>query len=139
MRSFSLAVLALALSGAVAIPSVAEDGAVERPRFSLTPDAEGFVRLDTLTGALTQCRRVDGLWQCSPAIEEASALTREVRALAERVGALDRRIADLEKARQPAPQASVATAAAPSFPARLQAKLFGLVGALKPGAAGRSG
>src|SRR5258707_7132247 len=69
----------------------AEDQQSE-PRFTVSPAAEGFIRLDTATGAITECRRPEGDWVCRPVVEDVSALEAEVKALADRVETIDRRL-----------------------------------------------
>lgn len=36
-------------------------------RFSLSPSGDGFIRLDTMTGAVSHCTAGEGVWRCEPA------------------------------------------------------------------------
>ncbi|MFO1184808.1 MAG: hypothetical protein U1E56_08480 [Bauldia sp.] len=123
------AFLLLVLAAALILPSAAEDTA--RPRFNVTPDAEGFVRLDTLTGAIAQCRKIDGNWVCEPAIEAEAASAAELRRLGDRVEAIDRRLAVLESVEKKRLEPVLQKSAGASFPERLMAKLVTLASALR--------
>ncbi|MCB1496680.1 MAG: hypothetical protein KDJ86_12900 [Bauldia sp.] len=68
-------------------------------RYAVEPSVDGFIRLDTETGAMSHCTRRDGVWRCeSLAGDEAAveALTDEVRALNQRVDELSERLTVLE-------------------------------------------
>src|SRR5258707_13385354 len=117
----------------------AEDQPSE-PRFTVSPAAEGFIRLDTATGAITECRRPEGDWVRKPVIEDASALEAAVKALADRVEAIDRRLegpetlgahAGRSPGETPAAAPAPAQAGTPSLPERMVRKLFLLVAAVK--------
>jgi hypothetical protein len=61
---------ALIVAGAVigAVPSWAEDPEPSAGRYQIAPDKDGFVRLDTETGAMSHCvkREGSGIATCSP-------------------------------------------------------------------------
>lgn len=91
MRHAPTLACAAALAAFAATPSSAQD--VERYRLERTQD--GYVRLDTQTGAMTLCRETDGRLACSPAGQQDEAAD-EVGELRERVKALESRLAALE-------------------------------------------
>ena len=101
-------VLALSLSGAVA---------ADTARYALSAAKDGFVRLDTVTGAVSHCRPVNGAWQCQPiaGIDDArlQALASEVAKLTADVAVLGSRLDQLA-AGKAAPTTSAA--AAPTVP-----------------------
>lgn len=70
-----LSALAAALSCA---PAMAE----ESGRYTMTPSPDGFVRLDTETGAVSMCSKKDGEWACR-------ALPDDQRQLQDRVAKLE--------------------------------------------------
>ena len=88
--------VAAALSAAIVIALVASavrgqaqnvDG-----RFQLTAEDEGFLRLDTQTGALSLCQLSDGRWACAAVeIENATDFDR----ISDRISALEAALADL--------------------------------------------
>jgi hypothetical protein len=136
----------LIVAGAVfgAVPSIAAEAPSPAGRYQIAPDEDGFVRLDTETGAMSHCVKRDGAWKCDALAEATSAnaarvesLVREVEALTKRVDELAARLATLEKARS----AEAPTAGAPpndpefdralSFAERLMQRFFDMVRELK--------
>ena len=81
----------LACTAALAVPAAAQDA--ERYRLERTQD--GYVRLDTETGAMTLCREADGRLACTPADQRAGAES-EVESLRERLRILEGRVSVLE-------------------------------------------
>ena len=73
MRPVHLVVPAVALAlagiGAVSVSSQEPQG-----RYTMSPVDNGFVRLDTETGAMSLCGRRDAKWVCEPMDDEAQAL-----------------------------------------------------------------
>jgi len=51
-------------------------------RYSMTPAPEGFLRLDTRTGAVSHCRLVAGGVECRAGADERAALQAEIDRLA---------------------------------------------------------
>jgi hypothetical protein len=51
-------------------------------RYAMTPAGDGFVRLDTRTGALSHCRFAEGALQCRAGADERAALQAEIDRLA---------------------------------------------------------
>ena len=62
-----------ALAQQPADPATAENG-----RYSMTPAQDGFLRLDTRTGAVAMCRLVNGAPECRLAADERAALENEI-------------------------------------------------------------
>jgi hypothetical protein len=80
MRRSSFVVFSLILLGvggalvAVAGPKAEESGA----RYSMTPTANGVVRLDTQTSAMTLCTGTTGQWSCQDMNDSQHTLTAEI-------------------------------------------------------------
>ncbi len=91
MRHQTTLACATAFAALCALPAAAQD--VER--FQIERTRDGYVRLDTQTGAMTLCRETDGRLTCSPASQNGEA-TDEIAELRERVKVLESRIAGLE-------------------------------------------
>ena len=91
MRHRPLLACAAALAALAASPASAQE--TERYRLERTQD--GYVRLDTQTGAMTLCREADGRLSCAPASQQGEAAD-EIGALRERVEALETRLAAIE-------------------------------------------
>ena len=83
MRHPAALACAAALAGLAALPAAAEEA--ERYRLERTED--GYVRLDTATGAMTLCREADGRLVCAPAAQESASEVESLRA-ARAAGAL---------------------------------------------------
>ena len=71
-----------------ATPVLAEKSDAGRPgenaRFSMTPTKDGFLRLDTRTGAVSLCTVTGTSAQCRAAADDREALTEEIERLAKR-------------------------------------------------------
>jgi hypothetical protein len=81
MRRSSFVVFSLIVLGvggvalvAVAGPKTEEGGA----RYSMTPTANGVVRLDTQTGAMSLCTGTTGQWSCQDMNDSQRTLTAEI-------------------------------------------------------------
>lgn len=83
-RSILILAGALLLAGS----ALAEDAVSTAGRYQIAPDGDGFVRLDTETGALTHCDKSAGVWRCRTIAEERSDLDRRIIALGEDVSSL---------------------------------------------------
>lgn len=84
----------------------------EQGRFSIKPAGDGFIKLDTQTGALTHCRQFEANWTCKilndeagdlsasaeQILEDAAKIKQENKTLRARVSQLERKLAKLEKA-----------------------------------------
>lgn len=91
---------ALALATCIPTASAQEPGAAQGERYRLERSANGYVRMDTATGAISLCREEAGRLACAPAAEaepadEASRDATAARLMA-RIEVLERRIAALE-------------------------------------------
>jgi hypothetical protein len=86
-------------------------------RYTIAPEGDGFLRLDTQSGAVSHCRKdASGTWVCAPLAEvERAAVTEEIAALSRRIStlsaqldALSRDVARLQRRAgleaEPAPQ-----------------------------------
>jgi len=86
-----------ALAGLCALPFLAAGAfGQDEERYRLERTEEGYVRMDTQTGAMTLCREQAGELVCRPASESGDADASEIDALRERVAALEERIQALE-------------------------------------------
>jgi hypothetical protein len=124
----------LAALGLVAWPALAEEPA---GRYSVLPSSDGFIRVDTATGAVSHCGKREGAWYCDVLIEDRGlierrldALTGQVAALSEQIAALATRIAEAKPAAV-APVPTPAARAPQGFTDTLMHKLFVLVRGLK--------
>lgn len=63
--------------------SASETRANESPgRYTMTPAADGFLKLDTATGAVSVCREVEGAFVCKAVADDAAAMSAEIDRLA---------------------------------------------------------
>lgn len=97
MRSIPMTALVLAL-----IPGGLSAQALDDGRFRLEKTPEGFVRLDTRTGALSLCQARDGALVCRMAADERAAYEEDLDRLEKRVTALE-----LKAGATPAPGAGL--------------------------------
>lgn len=121
-----------------AAPAFSQEAPPEPGRYAVQPSADGFVRLDTRTGAVSHCSKEEGVWRCepfadtTPAVDpRVGALSAEVAALKAKVGELTARIDALSPLTtgdtvQPAPDH-----APTGFAETLVGRLFALVRELK--------
>ncbi len=91
MRFTSLAAC-LALMPLVAVSAHAND----LERYKLEKSANGYVRMDTQTGAMSICEEKDGQLVCRVAADERTAFQDEIDRLQDRVKSLDERVTRLE-------------------------------------------
>ncbi|MER9072329.1 hypothetical protein NKH80_05790 [Mesorhizobium sp. M0904] len=68
----------------------------EADRYRLEKSANGYVRMDTQTGAMSLCEERSGQLVCQTAADERAAFQDEVDRLQNSVKALDERVAKLE-------------------------------------------
>jgi hypothetical protein len=111
--------LPIAASGQNA-PAAGEDASAPSGRYQIAPDEDGFVRLDTRTGAMTHCGKREGAWRCDVLAEERSDLEQRLDALAGKVDALSAEVARLA-GRLATVEAKAGASAAPSPDAQLPA------------------
>lgn len=70
--------------------------AQEAERYRLEKTAEGYVRMDTQTGAMSLCEERSGQLVCRVAADERTALQDEIEGLQNSIRSLDQRVAKLE-------------------------------------------
>jgi hypothetical protein len=123
-------VVILAALGLAVGPALAEEPA---GRYSVLPSSDGFIRVDTATGAVSHCGKRDGAWYCDVLIEDRGLIERRLDALTSQVAALAQQIAALaSRIEAPTPAAPVAKPAVEQgFTDSLMRKLFVLVRGLK--------
>lgn len=105
-------------------------------RFEIEASVDGFVRLDTETGAVSHCRRRDDVWRCEILAEDRSAIeavAAEFKALNDRLDRLSARLDAMEAARAEvvAPPPEAPAEPKPGFAEQLIESLFQLVRDLK--------
>lgn len=89
MRIFVMAVACLVAA------TVAAAGQEAPGRYALQSSPEGFVRLDTRTGAVSHCGERDGVWYCEPFAEQSAAVGARLDGLAAELAALRNEVAGL--------------------------------------------
>ena len=82
-------VLGLALS--LAGPAGAAEG-----RYVLKDVEDGFIRLDTETGAVSHCSMRNETWRCEPVADAQAALQEEINRLAQENAELEQQLAELD-------------------------------------------
>jgi hypothetical protein len=88
-------VLMLALAGPAAAQSVVREG-----RYAIVPVEDGFMRLDTGTGAVSRCTGKIGRLTCRVLPDERLAYEAGIDRLEDRIDALEGRVAALEENRR---------------------------------------
>jgi hypothetical protein len=143
-------ILLLAGTFCLAVPALAQDAAAPSGRYQIAPDEDGFVRLDTRTGAMTHCGKREGAWRCDVLADDRAGVDRrldgldkEVAALKDEIGRLTAALSAMEKKFQTSPAAppsatdpSAGTGdeeldEALSFAERLMRRFFDMVRELK--------
>jgi hypothetical protein len=127
MRRTAVILAALVLTGTAAGDEIKPGG-----RYAVQPSDDGFIRLDTETGAVSHCGRREGVWFCEKLVEDRTALERRIDALAARLDALTRAVAGLAAR----PPAVAAPAPAPvversDFTTRLMHRFYALIRRMK--------
>jgi hypothetical protein len=150
-RILSAAIFALTALWAGGALAQAQGSAPPAPgRYAIVPAGDGFVRLDTQTGLVSQCERRDGQFMCQPALEssgevfstlagfgqrldamkdEVSRLSSEAAALKAKVEEVDRTTLKLPEKLSPEEQAEVDRSS--SVTDQMLRRLFTLVAAMK--------
>lgn len=85
-------IVPIALAGLLAAPALAEDAG----RYRLEKTNDGYVRMDTQTGAMSICNERDGQLVCRVAADERTAFQDDIDRLQGSVKALEERVAKLE-------------------------------------------
>jgi len=93
----------LAMAGGIASAAHAQEGAAgpsdegKPGRYTMTPTEDGVLRLDSVTGRVSHCRRKGAGWACTAAADDRAAYREEIERLEAENESLRRRIAALEK------------------------------------------
>jgi hypothetical protein len=129
-----LLAMTAAMVGGLAMSASAQEATTGR--YEIEASVDGFVRLDTETGAVSHCRRRDDVWRCEILAEDRSAIdavAAELKALNDRLDVLSARLDAVEaagaKVAAPPPEAPVEPE--PGFAEQLIRSLFQLVRDLK--------
>lgn len=94
IRMIVVPVLILALAGPAGAQSVVREG-----RYAIVPVEDGFLRLDTGTGAVSRCTGEIGRLTCRILPDERLAYEAEIGRLEDRIDELEGRVAILEENR----------------------------------------
>ena len=86
-------VMALALIVACAGAARAAETDGQTGRYTMTPTANGFLRLDTQTGAVSLCAVKDAGAECRAAADDRAALGDEIERLSKKNAELEARVA----------------------------------------------
>lgn len=86
-RTMKIAALGLAASTLLVGAAFAENG-----RFLMEKTEQGYVRMDTQTGAMSICETSNGQIVCKMAADERAAFDADIKALEERVAALEKQM-----------------------------------------------
>jgi hypothetical protein len=119
MRLVAIAALAALLcSGLSASAQRAPD---EAGRFTIAPQDDGFLRLDTRSGAVSHCRKdAAGEWTCVPFTEADAARSSAIAALEKRMAALSAELdalrADLARLKDETGSVAAPSQPTPSVP-----------------------
>jgi septal ring factor EnvC (AmiA/AmiB activator) len=124
MRAFPILAGVLLL----ALPALAGDSG----RYAIEPAGEGFVRLDTATGAASHCTKTDGVWRCAAVPDERRTLEQRIAALTDEVASLRAELTRVkdELGRTRAALADAEAALAASAPAPVAAEPTSFTAAL---------
>ena len=97
MHPFRTFACAAILSLGVALPALAQDKPAEPRdgRYTMTPAPNGFLRLDTRSGAVSLCTLRDGNVTCASSADERGALETEITRLSKENAELRERLAQV--------------------------------------------
>jgi hypothetical protein len=107
----ALAAVALVFPIVLAAPAYAQEAV--NGRYVMTPTAEGFLKLDSRTGEVSDCRRSEAGFRCMVTPDERGALQAEIDRLAKENAGLRQSLASAGLS-PPGPDASTAAPAPPS-------------------------
>ena len=94
IRMIVVPVLTLALAGPAAAQTIVREG-----RYAMVPVEDGFLRLDTGTGAVSRCTGEIGRLTCRILPDERLAYEAEIDRLVESIDELEGRVTALEEKR----------------------------------------
>ncbi len=97
-----LIVCGLMLIGAAGLAAADPIEPAAAGRFAMTPSGEGFLRLDTQTGAVSLCTIVNAMPQCRSGPDERAALEAEIQRLATENTLLKQKVEAAGSAQDPA-------------------------------------
>src|SRR5690242_3778227 len=97
---FSLLVAVACLAG-LAPATAAETPDTENGRYTLQPSGDGMVRLDTRTGAVSNCSNSGAAWACYAVPDERAALDAEIGRLQAENDKLKAQLASREQVAAP--------------------------------------
>jgi hypothetical protein len=78
MRPMLLTLTLVSLASPALAQQSGDPATTENGRYSMTPVQDGFLRLDTRTGAVAMCRLVNGAPECRLAADERTAMENEI-------------------------------------------------------------
>lgn len=99
IRMLASLLLASPLLAAVPVAAPAQDmvaGTTQNGRFSMTPAPNGFLRLDTRSGAVSLCTVKENRVTCQSSADERGALESEIARLTARNTELQKKLADAQ-------------------------------------------
>jgi hypothetical protein len=86
------------LAIACVLAATATLAADDKPgRYTMSPTDGGMLKLDTVTGAVAFCTRVDGDWACKPTKDGEQTLRREIDGLKSEIGVLKEQLTKMEE------------------------------------------
>jgi hypothetical protein len=128
--------IAIMLFGLVLAGTAAGDETKPDSRYAVQPSDDGFIRLDTQTGAVSHCGRREGVWFCEKLVEDQTALERQIDALTARVDALSKEVDALASRPLGASPAPAQVAESPDFTTKLIRRFHVLIRRMKGSDAG---
>jgi hypothetical protein len=83
LKTIAIVVAAFGMALSAALPAAAEDAVPDTAggRYIFSKIADGFVRLDTQTGAVSQCSQREVGWACVAAADDRTVLESEIARL----------------------------------------------------------
>ena len=127
MRRSAVILAALVLTSSAAGDEVKPGG-----RYAVQPSDDGFIRLDTQTGAVSHCGRREGVWFCEKLVEDKTALEKRIEELATRLDTLAKAVTALAvrppASAEPPPAAVVERT---DFTAKLMRRFYALIRRMK--------
>jgi hypothetical protein len=78
--------------GAAMMLPLAGTAFAENGRFMMEKTDEGYIRMDTQTGAMSICEAEDGQIVCKMAADERAAFDSDIKALEDRIAVLEQRM-----------------------------------------------
>lgn len=91
------AALGLGIAGLALAPGESRSADEPSGRYTMSPADGGFVRLDTQTGAMSQCTKQSGQWACEPMADSDKALREENQRLSAEVKSLQEQVKGMEE------------------------------------------